>query len=367
MLQYRSVYPGGGKVKINSLSAAIGFAGAVILGAGSPSFAYAQQSNLKLASAVAGGPVHELGALAFGKRIEEMSAGRLKVQVFPGGALGNALKVSETVKNGVADLGYTWMAYDWGVDTTTVLFAGYAGSVDSERMLHWIYEGGGLQLWRQYREEKFGVISIPMLIGPAEVFLHSRKPVRTLEDVKGLKIRTAGAWLDMVKQMGAAPVTMAAGEIFTSLERGVIDAAEWSTPSQNISMGFHKIAKYVIIPGIHQPTFVWELVINKDAWGKISGSDRKLIEDAARLVTFESWLRTGQDDAKALDFYRKAGNEIIELAPEVQYKAREVALAWAQKQAAQNAWFKRVLDSQLAFESLWANAERYRVVKSKPH
>src|SRR5688572_18045189 len=206
-------------MKITALSAAVGLAGAVILGAGLPASSFAQQHSLKLASAVSGGPVHELGALAFGKRIEEMSAGRIKVQVFPGGALGNPLKVSETVKNGVADLGYSWMAYDWGVDTTTVLFAGYAGSVDSERMLHWIYEGGGHQLWRQYREEKFGVVSIPMLIGPAEVFLHSRKPVRTLEDVKGLKIRTAGAWLEMIKQMGAAPVTMAAGEIFTSLER----------------------------------------------------------------------------------------------------------------------------------------------------
>jgi TRAP-type mannitol/chloroaromatic compound transport system substrate-binding protein len=122
----------------------------------------------------------------------------------------------------------------------------------------------------------------------------------------------------------------------------------------------------VIIPGIHQPTFVWELVVNKDVWARIPDADRKLVEDAARLVTFESWLRTGQDDAKALDVYRKAGNEIIELAPEVQYKAREVALAWAQQQAAQNPWFKRVHDSQLGFEALWSEAERYRVVKTKP-
>jgi len=349
-----------------TLWGAIIFSVGAILSSAVSGPSFAQELNFKLASAVGGGPVHELGALAFAKRIGELSAGRIKVQVFPGGALGNALKVSETVKNGVADLGYTWMGYDWGSDTTSVLFAGYAGSVDSERMLHWIYEGGGLQLWRQFRDEKFGIVAIPMLIGPAEVFLHSRKPVRTLEDLKGLKIRTAGAWLEMVKQMGAAPVTMAAGEIFTSLERGVIDAAEWSTPSQNIPMGFHKVAKYVIIPGIHQPTFVWELIINKEVWGKIANNDKKLIEDAARLVTFESWLRTGQDDAKALDFYRKAGNEVIELAPEVQYKAREVALAWAQKQAAQNLWFKQVLDSQLTFEALWSNSERYRVVRTKP-
>lgn len=348
-------------------SASLAFALTTIAAFGTASITptVGQTLQLKLASAVGGGPIHELGAAAFSARIGQLSGGRVKVQVFPGGALGNALKVSETVKNGIAELGYSWMAYDWGADTTTVLFAGYAGSPDSERMLHWVYEGGGLALWRQFREEKFGVISIPMLIGPAEVFLHSRKPVRTLEDLKGLKIRTAGAWLEMVKEMGAAPVTMAAGEIFTSLERGVIDAAEFSTPSQNVPMGLHKATKYVIIPGIHQPTFVWELIINKDVWARFSDVDKKLFEDAARLVTFESWMRTGHDDANALDVFRKAGNEIIELAPEVQYKAREIAHAWAQKQSAENPWFKRVYDSQLEFEKLWADAERYRVVKTK--
>ena len=91
---------------------------------------FAQQISLKLASAVAGGPVQELGASAFAEKIVGLTAGRIKVQVFPGGGLGNALKVPETVKNGVAELGYSWMAYDWGIDKTTVLFAGYAGSFE---------------------------------------------------------------------------------------------------------------------------------------------------------------------------------------------------------------------------------------------
>ena len=106
-----------------------------------------------------GGPLMDIGSKAYADKVAELSDGRIKIQVFPGGALGNALKVSETVKNGVAELGHTWMGYDWGADTTTVLFGGYAGSMDTERMLHWIYEGGGLELQRQYRDEKFGVYS----------------------------------------------------------------------------------------------------------------------------------------------------------------------------------------------------------------
>jgi TRAP-type mannitol/chloroaromatic compound transport system substrate-binding protein len=232
-------------------------------------------------------------------------------------------------------------------------------------MLHWIYEGGGAEMQRKFRDETAGVVSLPLFIRTAEVFLHSRKPVRTLEDLKGLKLRTAGAWLEMSKEMGAAPVTTAGGEIYTALERGVIDATEWGTLWENISPGFYKVAKYLIIPGVHQPTAPFELVINKAAWGKLNARDQKLVEQAAKLVTFESWTRIGQEDAKSLEVFRQAGNEIIELAPEVQYETRKVADAWAQKQAQQNKWFKQVLESQLAFEQQWKNADKYRKVMVK--
>ena len=210
--------------------------------------AHAQTTvNWKMATAWPGGPLMDIGAKAFAERIDLLSEGRIKVQVFPGGALGNALKVPETVKNGVAECGHTWMGYDWGADTTTCLFGGYAGSFDTERMLHWIYEAGGLELQKKFRDETAGVVSLPLFIRTAEVFLHSRKPVRTLADMKGLKLRTAGAWLDMARDMGAAPVTTAGGEIFTALERGIIDATEWGTLWENISPGFYKVAKYLII------------------------------------------------------------------------------------------------------------------------
>ncbi len=319
----------------------------------------------KMATAWPGGPLMEIGAKAFADRLDFLSEGRIKAQTFPGGALGNALKVSETVKNGVAECGHTWMGYDWGGQKTTVLFGGYAGSFDTERMLHWMYEAGGLDLQQKFRDQTAGVMSLPLFIRTAEVFLHSRKPVRTLADLKGLKLRTAGAWLDMSKEMGAAPVTTPGGEIYTALERGVIDATEWGTLWENIEPGFYKVAKYLIIPGVHQPTAPFELCINKDAWAKLGDRDRKLVEAAAKLTTFESWTRIGQEDAKSLDVYRKAGNEIIELSPEVQYETKVVAGRWAQKVASEDKWFKQVLDHQLAFEQLWKGADGYRKVKIK--
>ncbi|MCC7326399.1 MAG: TRAP transporter substrate-binding protein DctP [Burkholderiales bacterium] len=325
----------------------------------------AQSYSWKMATAWPGGPLMEIGAKLYAQRVEQFTGGRIKIQTFPGGALGNALKVPETVKNGIAELGHTWMGYDWGKDPTTVLFGGYAGSFDTERMLHWLYEAGGVQLQRQFREQEAGIISTVLFIRTAEVFLHSRKPVKTLADLKGLKLRTAGSWLEMAKELGAAPVTTAGGDVYPMLERGAIDATEWGTLWENISPGFYKVAKYLIYPGVHQPTAPFELCINKEVWGKLTPADQSMLDLIAQLVTFESWLKIGEEDAKALDFYRKAGNVIIELDPEVQYEARRIGLAWAAKTAAGNPWFAKVFKSQQEFEVLWKDADHWRKVKVK--
>ena len=139
----------------------------------------AEQHNWKMATSWGGGPLMELGAKAFAEKVEFLTEGRIKVQVFTGGTLGKALKVSDTVKNGVAQAGHTWMGYDWGKDKATVVFGGFAGSMDSERMLHWLYEGGGLEMWRDYRMEKFGVVSSRYSSAPRKHFCIPTSPSET--------------------------------------------------------------------------------------------------------------------------------------------------------------------------------------------
>ncbi len=324
----------------------------------------AAEHNWKMATGWGGGPLMEIGAKAFADKVKFLTDGRVEIKVFPAGQLSKGLEVRAAVAKGVAEAGHTWPGYDWGKDKTTVLFGGYAGSMDSERMLHWLYEGGGLAMWRQFNEEQFKLISFPCFIRTAEAFLHSRKPVKTLADLAGLKLRTAGAWLEISKNLGAAPVTTPGGEVYTMLERGAIDATEWGTLWEDISTGFHKVAKYVIIPGVHQPVAPFEMVINPGAWNKLSARDKTLVELAAKIVTFETWTRIGQEDAKALEFYKKEGNEIIVLDADVQRKAKKLALEWADKQAKDNPWFAKVLKSQRDFEKLWSQATYYRNVVS---
>jgi len=307
----------------------------------------------------------EIGARDFAERVERMSDGRINIEVFPAGTLGPGLKVSETVSNGVAEMGHTWVGYDWGADPTAVLFGGYAGSFDTERMLHWLYRAGGAELQAEWRDEKFNLVSMPLFIRTAEVFLHSHKPISSLEDLEGLKLRTAGSWLEISEGMGASPVTMPGGDVYASLERRAIEATEWGTLWENLSPGFHRITKYVIIPGVHQPTAPFELVINKDAWAELSDADQQLIREAAFATTLNSWLTIGQEDAKALEVYRENGNEIIELDAEVQIAAREAGLSWAEDQAEGNDWFARVLEHQKEFAELWKDANSYRNVKTR--
>lgn len=344
---------------------ALGAAAAVLAGVGAAAGVQAAEHNWKLAASWGGGPLMEIGAKAFASRVGLLTDGRVEVKVFPAGQLSKALEVRAAVAKGVAEAGHTWMGYDWGKDKTVVLFGGYAGSMDSERMAHWLYAAGGAGLQREFNDERFDVVSFPCFMRTAEAFLHSRKPVRTLADLRGLKFRTAGAWLEISKKLGAASVTMPGGEVYPSLERGTIDATEWGTLYENKSVGLHKVAKYVIIPGVHQPVAPFELVINKRAWNRLSARDKGLVELAAKLVTLESWMRVGHEDAKALQFYKDQGNEVVVLDAAVQRRAKQLGVEWARGVAATNPWFDRVLKHQLAFERLWSQATHYRNVISQ--
>ena len=303
-----------------------------------------------MATSWGGGPFLEDDAKGFADLVNKLTDGRITINVFPGGTLGKALKVTETVKSNVAQAGHTWMGYDWGIDKTTVVFANMAGGLNPEELILWLYQAGGADLWFEYRKEQFGVASIPCGIFPTEIFLHSKKRIQTLEDFKGVKLRTAGAWAEIAGNLGASTVILPGAEVYPALERGVIDATEWSSPSVNLPSGFHKIAKYIIMPGVHQPGATEECVFNLDAWNSISEGDRELLKLAGKLMVLDSWSRYAYKDIAALKEMKAAGNEFVKLDPEFIRAAIDAAEKWSDEQAAQNAWFKRALEHRRAFQ-----------------
>ena len=234
--------------------------------------------------------------------------------------------------------------------------------MDSERMLHWIYEAGGLKLWQDYNMDKFGLVSMPLFCRTAEAFLHSRKPVHTLDDLKGLKLRTAGAWLEISKQLGAAPVTMPGGDVYagwSAVPSTPPNGARCTRTSRRASTRSPSTRTSRRPPALRTVRAVHQ----QGRLAALSDREKTLVDMAAKLVTLESWMRIGQEDAKALQFYKDHGNEIIELEPAVQKRAKELAVAWAEKQAENNAWFDKILKNQMAFEDLWKNAASYRNVR----
>ncbi|MFP6755269.1 MAG: TRAP transporter substrate-binding protein DctP [Alphaproteobacteria bacterium] len=303
-----------------------------------------------MATAWGGGPILEEEAKGYAELVNVLTDGRIQINVFPGGTLGSPLKVSDTVKSNVVQAGHTWMGYDWGIDKTTVLFGNMAGGLNPEEMLIWLFQAGAADLWFEYRKEKFGVASIPCGIAPTEIFLHSKERVETIEDLKGLKLRTAGAWAEIAGNLGASTVILPGAEVYPALERGVIDAMEWGSPSLNLPSGFHKIAKYIIMPGVHQPSASWECLFNLDAWERISARDRELLKLAGKLMSLESWGRWAYRDIAALAEMRAAGNEVVTLDSDFIQAANQAANEWADKQAAADPWFKRVLEHRRQFQ-----------------
>ncbi|PXF30290.1 C4-dicarboxylate ABC transporter substrate-binding protein [Pokkaliibacter plantistimulans] len=318
-------------------------------------------TNWRMATPWSGGPWLERDAQSFATHVRELSNGSINIEVFPGGTLGSALKVTDSVKSGVAQVSHNYINYDYGKDQTTALLAGHSSGLTPEEFMLWMYKGGGAELYEQYRLDKFGVVAFPCSILGTEIFLHSNKPVRTLEDFKGLRLRTSGAWAEIASRLGASTVVLAGSEIYSALERGVIDAAEWGSPEMNRPTGFQDVAKYVVLPGIHQSGGVLECQINKKVWDGLNPQQQTVLRDAAKLSVFDSWLSSSYADLKAYEELKNGKNEIVRLDPSFIKAVYEETTKWEDEYAGKNEWFKRVLDSQRTFKKDMQSWPEYRL------
>ena len=319
------------------------------------------QEKLSMATSWGGGPPLESWAKGFASRVEQLTNGDVEIEVFTAGTLGSALKVAETVKNGVADTGNTFIGYEYGRDKTTVLFAGRPGGLTADQMIHWLNQGGGREMWREYRMETAGVVALPCGNVPREGGMFSTKKLQSVADFDGLKLRTAGAWSEIAAGLGVATVVTPGAEVYQALERGVVDAVEWSALSLNQSSGFHKVAPFIILPGFHQSTVVIECSFNKGVWDRLSDRNKEIIEIAAIMEGNRIFQETGHNDAAAYAFFKDAGTEFVTVDDEVITKAAELTVAWEDKTAAElGGWFAKVLDSQRAYQAAWAHSHEYR-------
>jgi len=293
--------------------------------------------------------------------VTEMSAGRLTVKDFPAGAIVPALTEMFSVHEGTLDACFTGSHYHTSeIGLAGDLFNLYPAGLSPRETLAWVYDGGGLELWQEMYDRKgLNIHAVgPCGFSSAETFGWFSKEMDSLSDFKGLKFRTAGVWGEMVNEMGGAVTSCPGGEIYQNMERGVLDAFEYSTPSIDYSVGFHELGAYLHGPGIHAPQSCFELLINADQWEELSPDLQAICTRAAEAMTARIWAFNDYHDAMAMEDLADYGTEFVYLPEDLQKEIVEVANAKYDEIAAEDAFFAEVLASQREF------VIKYRALKN---
>lgn len=280
--------------------------------------------------------------------VRAISGGRLDIKPMTTGSVVGAFELFDAVSKGVLDAGHSWPGYWKGKNEAFVLYASVPFSMDYETYSVWYYQGEGKKLM----DELYGRYNLkPFFCGNAgqELGLYSKKARKTMADFKGIKVRTAGWFMDILNRMGVNATAIPGSEVYLALERGIVDAAEFSSPGITYGMGFHEIAKFVIEPGVHQPSAQVDLFINMDSWKKLP-EDLKAIVTVAAAET-DSWFYTYSEFAnmKAIHLLLKAGVTFVKMDKDTRNEFRKNTEAYLTELKAKYPDVKRILGSQEKF------------------
>jgi len=307
-------------------------------------------------------------ALDFGKRVNDMTGGDLKIEVLPAGAVVPAFQLLDAVSKGVLDGGHGVLVYHYGKQTALALWGSGPGyAMDANMLLAWHKYGGGKELLEKiFTSIGANVVSFPYGPMPTQPLGWYKKPITKPDDFKGLKFRTVGISIDVFQGMGAAVNALPGGEIVAAMDRGLIEAAEFNNATSDRVLGFADVSKICMLQSYHQNAEQMEISFNKTKFNALPEKMRHLIESAVEAASQDmSW--------KAIDRYSK---DYIELQTKdnVKFYKTPDAVLQAQlqiydevvkKKAAENPIFKEIVLSQLAFAKRATRWEQDTVVSRK--
>lgn len=282
------------------------------------------------------------------EQLQAASGGRIQMRVVEPGELFPALEATEAVGTGQVQAGYTWIGYDQGRIPSSPLFGAVPFGMEPWEFTAWWYYAGGRELMEEIYDPQ-NVHPIYCGITGPETAGWFKEEVNSVEDFDGLKIRFAGLGGRVLQALGASVTMLPGGEIFQALERGTIDASEFSLPIVDQRLGFNQVASNNVYPGWHQTFTAFHLIVNHDEWNDMSEADQALVTLACtagvtrNLAASEAWQ--GEIIRGFPDIGVSAQYLPVEVLEELQRVAAEVLA----EEAANDADFARVYESQREF------------------
>lgn len=280
--------------------------------------------------------------------LKEASGGEIQFKIFEPGNLVPPLELSDAVRDKTIDAGYTWTGYDAGKIPAAPLFSARPFGMEPWEYTAWWYEGGGKKL----AEEVYGKRNIhPVLCGITgpETAGWFRKEIKSMNDLKGLKIRFAGLGGEVMQKAGASVTLIPGSEIFQALEKGAIDATEFAMPAVDQALGFDKVAKFNYFPGWHQTYTAFHFIVNKEVWDKLQPATRMLVETACTAGVLRNLSKGEAIQAEVIRGFQARGVSSRTVPQPMLHELKKLSDAVMAEQAAKDADFKRVYESQEAF------------------
>ncbi len=224
-------------------------------------------------------PGHGVSATRLARRLEEVSGGRLSVEVFAAGELVPAFEVFDAVSRGAIQLGHSAPIYWRGKIPAAQLFGSVPFGMTPDVFNAWLFHGGGLELWRE-AYAPHNIVPFPAGNTGPQMGGWFNREINSLADLEGLKMRIPGLGGEVLQRAGALPVNLPGAEIFTALQTGTIDATEWVGPYNDMAFGLHQAARYYYYPGWQEPSGLLGLLVSTQAYATLSPELQHVVETA---------------------------------------------------------------------------------------
>ncbi|RTR05686.1 TRAP transporter substrate-binding protein [Halomonas nitroreducens] len=295
-------------------------------------------------------PALGTGANEFAERIERMSGGRMRVRVHGAGEMVPPLEVFDAVSGGTAEMGHSASYYWRGKVAAAQFFTAVPFGMTTTETNAWLYQGGGQALWDElYAEHNLK----PFAVGNTGTQMAGwfKKEINSLEDMQGLKLRLPGLAGEAMSGIGVTTLTIPGSEIFTSMQTGVLDAADWVGPYNDLAFGLHQVAEYYYTSAWNEPSAILEGTVNLDAWQALPDDLKAVVSEAARASNLAMISEYAYRNAEALKtLVEEHGVKLRSFPDDVMAALHESSQRVLQQQVASDEASRRVYEAYRDFQ-----------------